>query len=729
MRKNLILTSLLAVLSIITATAQYADYGKMSSMLRSLVLDNRTAMRRTPASGDRQVCAFVRIEAQNADSVLSEYGCRSLAHFGQIHIASIPLRSLAPLSLCQSVSRIEARRGNSVLMDTTALVLGATRVHLGDGLPQAFTGKGVVVGVEDIGFDLTHPNFYDTTVTDYRIKRFWDFLSTDTVGSTLFVGADYTTEEALKTYAHSRDAFIQSHGTHTLGSAAGSGYDSPYRGMAPESDICLVSNAVTDDLQFIDSADVYKFTYATDALGFKYIFDYADAVGKPCVVSFSEGSPMDFRGDDVLYYEVLDSITGPGHILVASAGNAGQQVTHVRKPTGMETARVAVISSGKTATFSVKGSSNDYQLAFKLYGEDGQMVDYPVTVADIYQRPDTLLTDTLQAGTKPYYITATCYPSCFNPAENVMEIVLKTDTLLGLQTYAGFDIIGQEAEIEVYRGSGYIVPADATLGDNAFSVHSPSSAPSVICVGATGYRTGITNYLGEYREYDQGTNGQRSAYSSVGPTYDGRIKPDVMAPGTNVISSYSSYYIEAAPEASDVRWDVEHFDFQGRTYAWNSNSGTSMSTPIVAGIIALWLQAKPDLSPEDVMGVISRTSRHDPAYTEYPNNEYGYGEIDAYAGLLDVLNFSGIEDLSTRQPSGVRFSFSGGQLHLDFDQDEKSSIVLKVYGVSGQQILKRSIPVNGRHATIDLSTLRPGVYAVQTVTSDPTTTGSTLIRK
>ncbi len=149
MRKNLILTSLLAVLSIITATAQYADYGKMSSMLRSLVLDNRTAMRRTPASGDRQVCAFVRIEAQNADSVLSEYGCRSLAHFGQIHIASIPLRSLAPLSLCQSVSRIEARRGNSVLMDTTALVLGATRVHLGDGLPQAFTGKGVVVGVED----------------------------------------------------------------------------------------------------------------------------------------------------------------------------------------------------------------------------------------------------------------------------------------------------------------------------------------------------------------------------------------------------------------------------------------------------------------------------------------------------------------------------------------------------------------------------------------------------
>ena len=729
MRKTLFLTPLLAVLSILTASAQYADYSKMSSMLRTLTIDNRIAMRRQPAKGDRQVCAFVRIKAEDADSVFSRFGCRSLARFGQIHIATIPLRSLAPLSLSQSVSRIEARQGNTVLMDTSLTVLGGRRVHEGDGLPQAYTGKGVVVGVEDIGFDLTHPNFYDSTATNYRIKRFWDFLSPDTVGSPLFVGADYTTEESLKAYAHSFDGFIQSHGTHTLGSAAGSGYDSPYRGMAPESDICIVSNVVTDDLQFIDSADVYKFTYATDALGFKYIFDYADAVGKPCVLSFSEGSSMDFRGDDALYYEVLDSITGPGHIFVASAGNAGQQVTHIRKPVGMESARVAIISSGKAAAFSVKGSNHDYQLTFKLHGEDGQAVDYPVTPTDIYQRPDTLLTDTLQAGTKPYYITATCYPSCFNAEEDVMEIVLKTDTLLGLQTYAGVDLIGQDAEIEVYRGSGYIVPADESLGDNAYSIHSPSSAPSVISVGATGYRTGITNYLGEYREYNQGTNGQRSSYSSVGPTYDGRIKPDVMAPGTNVISSYSSYYIEAAPDAGDVRWDVEHFDFQGRTYAWNSNSGTSMSSPIVAGIIALWLQAKPDLSPEEVMGVISRTSRHDPAYTEYPNNYYGYGEIDAYAGLLDVLNLSRIEGISTWQPAGVKFALDGGQLHLNFTQNVKTTLRLRVYAVSGQQILTHRISVNDDHATIDLSNLQSGVYAVQIDASEPSLTGSTLIRK
>ena len=64
-------------------------------------------------------------------------------------------------------------------------------------------------------------------------------------------------------------------------------------------------------------------TYATDALGFKYIFDYADSVGKPCVISFSEGSGQDFQGYDVLFYEMLHQLVGPGHILLASAGNSG----------------------------------------------------------------------------------------------------------------------------------------------------------------------------------------------------------------------------------------------------------------------------------------------------------------------------------------------------------------------------------------------------------------------
>ena len=718
---------MLCVLCTTSAFAQYADYGKMSSMIRQLTLQERVRAHRMPATGGKEVCAFVKVEGQGAE-VLKSMGCRPLAQWGDIYIASIPLRSLPALSLHPNVARIEARQGNSLLMDTTTVLLGGTKAHRGDALPQAFTGHGVVVGVEDVGFDLTHPNFYNSSVTEYRIKRFWDYLSTDTVGSNLYVGADYTTEEALKAYAHSRDAGIQSHGTHTLGSAAGSGYDTDYRGMAPESDICVVSNAVSEDLVFIDSADVYKFTYATDCLGFKYIFDYADAVGKPCVVSFSEGSAMDFRGDDQLFYAILDSITGPGHILVASAGNSGQTTTHVCKPAEMTTAPVALLTGGNTVYFSAKGSSDDYTLLLKLEGPEAQRMEVPITVQQVMALPDSLLTDTVMVGGKPYFISVSGYPSCFNKKENVLEVILQTDKELGKEYYAGVTIVGQGTEVHLYRGAGYLIPDDRSLGDNAYSLHSPSSAPSVISVGATGYRTGVVNYQGEYRPFDMGTEGERSAYSSVGPTLDGRVKPDVMAPGTNVISSYSSYYLEESPDASDIKSDVKHFDFQGRTYAWNANSGTSMSTPVVAGTIALWLQAKPDLSPEEAMEVIAATSHHYDPSLEYPNNLYGYGEIDAYAGLLHILGISRIEGVSSSQPRGVAFAMRNGSLSLHFDGEVKAPVAVRVFTTTGAMVKQqRAIPEGGR-LVVSMGSLPKGVYAVQVDGPNAATTGSTLVR-
>lgn len=695
-------------------------------MVRTLTMENRSAMRRSPMMSNRQLCAFVRVEG-DGEQVLTGYGCRTLARFGNIYIASIPIRNLPALSLCKSVSRIEANRGNSITMDTTLLVLGANKAHEGlPPLPQAFTGHGVVVGVQDIGFDLTHPNFYDATATHYRISRMWDMLSADTIGSTLYVGADYTSEEALLQYAHSRDGLIQTHGTHTLGSAAGSGYNSPYRGVAPGSDICLVSNAVSEDIIFIDSVDYEKYTYATDALGFKYMFDYADAVGKPCVVSFSEGSSMDFRGDDQLYYEVLDSLTSvPGHIMVASAGNDGQRVCHFRKPAYTPSASAQLITSASAITFSVKGRG-DFSMLFHLTGEEGQMADYPLSPQTILQFPDSLLTDTLFVNGLPYYITATCYNSCFDDRDLVVETVLQTQGGLGVNRLVTVELLG-EGDVDFYRGSGNVVPISPTVGDNAYGIHSPSSAPSVISVGATGYRTGFVNYQGEYHEYNQGTHGARSDYSSVGPTFDERIKPDVMAPGTNVISSYSSYYLEAKPDARDIGSDVEHFDFRGRTYAWNSNSGTSMSTPVVAGAIALWLEANPMLTRQDVMGIIERTSKHyDPSLT-YPNNFYGYGEIDVYAGLLDVLGISGIKEISHHQPKDIGISLSPeGLLIVSGGPLLGQEVTVRVYSVAGVLVSTQRGHAADGSFTLSMQSLPRGVYAVQVDAS--TVHGSTLVR-
>ena len=203
-----------------------------------------------------------------------------------------------------------------------------------------------------------------------------------------------------------------------------------------------------------------------------------------------------------------------------------------------------------------------------------------------------------------------------------------------------------------------------------------------------------------------------------------------MAPGTNVISSYSSYYLEASPGASDIASDVEHFGFNGRTYAWNANSGTSMSSPVVAGVIALWLEAKPTLSRNDVMEVIRETSRHYDTSLEYPNNLYGYGEIDAYKGLLYILGLSRVEEISDRQPAAIGFSLTDeGMLRLSFRRECVAPVTVKVFSTAGTQLLSAKVqPVDGS-ASLDLVHLPHGIYAIQVCAADPSFTGSTLIRR
>ena len=331
-----LLICLVCALGVLRSGAQRPVFEKMSSLVRELALRDHVSQKKVfGKKSSPRICAFVRMDSEG-ERAFGENGCRVLAQVGDIYIADIPVHRLSALSRHAGVKRIEANRSHSLVMDSTAIHLNTQPVYEGTNLPQAYTGEGVVMGVVDVGFDVTHPNFFDSTASRYRIKRFWDQLSTDTVGSALYVGADYTTEEAIRGYAHSRDGLIQTHGTHTLGIAAGSGYDSPYRGMAYESDICIVNNAVSSDIALIDSADIYKYTYATDALAYKYIFDYAASVGKPCVVSFSEGSSQDFRGDDQLFYEMIENLTGPGRIFVAAAGNDGGRKTYFRKPQGTE---------------------------------------------------------------------------------------------------------------------------------------------------------------------------------------------------------------------------------------------------------------------------------------------------------------------------------------------------------------------------------------------------------
>ncbi|MBM6993023.1 MAG: S8 family serine peptidase [Prevotella sp.] len=635
--------------------AQRPAWSKMSALVReaclhqqssSLAASSKALSRPVP-----RLIAFVKTTGTPSD-ILEGQGCTMLSQRGSLAIASIPLDRIAPLSLDSRVTRIEARRQTRALMDTTAVLLHAPAVYEGLQLPQGYTGKGVVVGIQDIGFDLTHPTFYSADMANYRVKALWDQLSTDTLGSRLPVGRDYTTRQSLLALGHPRDGLTQTHGTHTAGIAAGSGAEgngvvSSYRGIAYDSDLCLVCNVTGNDIALLNPDDYYKYTFALDALGFQYIFNYADRAGKPCVINFSEGSQEDFMGYDQLYYEMLDSLSGPGHIIVSSAGNGGQNINYVVKPSGVDSA--GIFCSSPRNVYATTKSTGDFTLCLTFYSQSRRILrDFPLH--EVLAQSDSILRDTFLIDTLTYALSATAYPSSYDSTEMVCDWdISRVDTTFDSGWPASLTLMGRDPKVELFPviGTLYHSDRDPSLqaGDNSHSINSPSSAPSVICVGATAYRTGFINYLGESKVYNAGIHGQRANFSAVGPTWDGRTKPDVMAPGQNMISSYSSYYLENQPTASDISSDIRHFVYNGRTYAWNSNGGTSMSSPVVAGIIALWLQANPRLTAEDCLRIFSLSCRRPDSTLDYPNNLYGYGEIDAYEGIKAVLGMT---------PNGIR---------------------------------------------------------------------------
>jgi len=134
-----------------------------------------------------------------------------------------------------------------------------------------------------------------------------------------------------------------------------------------------------------------------------------------------------------------------------------------------------------------------------------------------------------------------------------------------------------------------LVNAAGNYGPGASTIGAPADAPYVLAAGATDVA------------------GRLAAFSSRGPTGDGRVKPDVVAPGTGVVV----------------------VDPKGRT-GYARNGGTSFSAPLVAGVAALVIEAHPDWSPEAVREAITMSADR----ADRPASDYGWGMVDARAAIL-----------------------------------------------------------------------------------------------
>ena len=151
----------------------------------------------------------------------------------------------------------------------------------------------------------------------------------------------------------------------------------------------------------------------------------------------------------------------------------------------------------------------------------------------------------------------------------------------------GLDATSLASDAAVKQGVHVIVAAGNT-GPLPGTIGSPGCAKEVVTVGAVDRLDNI------------------AAFSSRGPTLDGRTKPDIVAPGVLILAAQS-----------------------GGTYT--AKSGTSMSTPHVSGVVALILSENPDLKPEQIKDVLKKTALD----LGENANAQGAGRVNAYDAFIE----------------------------------------------------------------------------------------------
>ena len=249
-------------------------------------------------------------------------------------------------------------------------------------------GKDVVVGIVDVGFQTTHPTFYNETGTAYRVKRFWQQKYANKMGpAPYFYGILKNSESEILAAVDDDGA----HGTHVAGIAAGSGFKSPglkYAGVAPKSDLVFVGIKYQNDT--IGGSALGDYIVANNAIidGFDYVFRYADSVGKPAVCNLSWGmhtgphdgtSLFDLALEDLLNTPNPKTKVASGRALVGACGNSAQHEMHVKLDLDNQT----------KATLAMDRSRNYYpteNVYCDFWAEKGSQIEYQIVLIDSQDR-------------------------------------------------------------------------------------------------------------------------------------------------------------------------------------------------------------------------------------------------------------------------------------------------------------------------------------------------------
>jgi DNA-binding beta-propeller fold protein YncE len=622
----------------------------------------------------------VSVESFGGDPGLAAAGALDVEAIGSSYfVCDIPIGDIVNFASLPGVTGIEPSPYVSTLLDVSTVETNVRYVQQNCNLK----GQGVVVGIADTGLDVNNPDFLTNGPgTSTRIQWLWDATRFGTNGVSNYrptgpIGADTIL-----------------HGTHVTGIAAGTGYASGglYMGVAPDAEIVFAKvdypiTVTTSQLNVPFSqgcaersqAELITMDANTVMKGVNYIIGKAGS--KPAVINLSLGAffgPHD--GSTVLDSEI-DNVVSSSHLVVAASGNYQQTGYHaggVLQGTAPQTwqwqaAPIAAITSNVYDTEIIEGYYNPLanieitiepqtgsagpvtfrcppsKSAYEELGVSGN----PIAL-DQYQNPandtwywvnwfynrgaygfDIVFRPKKVGGCGPtVYTTTQSGPIQGNYNIGIQQV--NTDDTPSCQV----DMWNGPAVEGIVNTMGRFFPTSNNPNDSL--CEWPATAKNVITVGAyvtkTNASTGDCFWPTPANDELTDPLGSLAYFSSCGPTRDGRLKPEVAAPGEVIVSDLSSQ-ISSAGFNTDVPTACQYVTFVSpgpdgpgiNGWRYLKELGTSMAAPHVTGLLALWLQQTPTINYTQAVSILAATSYHD--YTQalsYPNDQWGYGKMRAY---------------------------------------------------------------------------------------------------
>ena len=615
------------------------------------------------------------------------------------HYVKIPSNQLELFSSNKLISNLHISLYKGCIHNDTMRVNNRVNyVHSGTGALNniPYSGKDVVMGFLDTGIDWNHGDFKNPDGST-RIIALWDQtlpVSTNTPPNYGY-GQQWDSTEINASSGISHTDY-DGHGTTVTGTAAGNGFaNGTHKGVAPEADIVAV------EINFNSSNFLGSVVDGTE-----YIFHIADSLGKPCVINGSLGTYFGSHDGLDPYSLYIDSLINEkkGRLFVCSAGNSGNwgpyhlhaEVNNDSTFTWLKPFAGPPGFPPQIAFYELWADTADFnQLEYCVgadmhspYYNNRGMGEYFDVLSNI-NSPSSLLSDVI-LNSNGDQIASVMYYAEQMDGQYMLQVFVATDSsdynyrfqIKGTGKYDAWSEF-------THLGVSDIVSANELPSSNAFpeiiNYTSPDTLctivsafqclPSVITVGNYANDSGYVNNLSNWVSTNT-VRGKLSANSSKGPTRIGLQKPDISASGDITLSACRLDFIPFLDD-SVLAYGGLHL----------KNGGTSMSSPVVAGIAALYLEKCSNSSHEKFKNDLLNNAYSDSFSTNLPDYGFGFGKADAYSTLVstsftpNILNnsFCSDED-STEVRTEFNYPFyswsSGESTSLSYYQPSQNEFVL-----------------------------------------------------